>query len=98
MGQLFSENDGFWSQIIVWWSIYFYRILDIPVTLLAELGILIDRDEHGYLLQLFTKLLGDRPTLFFEIIERHGCNGFGAGNFKSLFVALEREQEKRGNL
>ena len=72
--------------------------IDIPVTHLAELGILIDRDEHGYLLQLFTKPLGDRPTLFFEIIERHGCNGFGAGNFKALFVALEREQEKRGNL
>lgn len=72
--------------------------IDIPVAHLAELGILIDRDEHGYLLQLFTKPLGDRPTLFFEIIERHGCTGFGAGNFKSLFVALEREQEKRGNL
>lgn len=72
--------------------------IDIPVDHLAELGILVDRDEDGYLLQLFTKPLGDRPTLFFEIIERHGCTGFGAGNFKSLFVALEREQEKRGNL
>jgi 4-hydroxyphenylpyruvate dioxygenase len=72
--------------------------IDIPVVHLAELGILIDRDEDGYLLQLFTKPLGDRPTLFFEIIERHGCKGFGTGNFKSLFVALEREQAKRGNL
>ncbi|PSB25105.1 4-hydroxyphenylpyruvate dioxygenase [Stenomitos frigidus] len=72
--------------------------LDIPVKQLAELGILVDRDDDGYLLQLFTKPVGDRPTLFFEIIERHGSRGFGAGNFKSLFVALEREQAARGNL
>ena len=74
------------------------RELDIPVKQLAELGILVDRDDDGYLLQLFTKPVGDRPTLFFEIIERHGSRGFGAGNFKSLFVALEREQAARGNL
>ena len=74
------------------------RELEIPVEQLAELGILVDRDEDGYLLQLFTKPIGDRPTLFFEIIERHGSRGFGAGNFKSLFVALEREQAIRGNL
>lgn len=72
--------------------------LDIPVQQLAELGILVDRDQDGYLLQLFTKPVGDRPTLFFEVIERHGSRGFGAGNFKSLFVALEREQAARGNL
>jgi len=72
--------------------------IDIPVKRLAELGILVDRDQDGYLLQLFTKPVGDRPTLFFEIIERHGAKGFGAGNFKSLFVALEREQALRGNL
>lgn len=72
--------------------------INIPIAQLAELGILIDRDEEGYLLQLFTKPVGDRPTLFFEIIERHGSRGFGAGNFKSLFVALEREQARRGNL
>jgi 4-hydroxyphenylpyruvate dioxygenase len=72
--------------------------VDVPVEKLAELGILIDRDQDGYLLQLFTKPVGDRPTLFFEIIERHGSRGFGAGNFKSLFVALEREQALRGNL
>jgi 4-hydroxyphenylpyruvate dioxygenase len=72
--------------------------IDVPVAQLAELGILVDRDEDGYLLQLFTKPIGDRPTLFFEIIERHGAKGFGAGNFKSLFMALEREQDRRGNL
>lgn len=72
--------------------------VDVPVEQLAELGILVDRDHEGYLLQLFTKPIGDRPTLFFEIIERHGSRGFGAGNFKSLFVALEREQALRGNL
>jgi 4-hydroxyphenylpyruvate dioxygenase len=65
---------------------------------LAELGILVDRDDEGYLLQIFTKPLGDRPTVFFELIERHGSRGFGAGNFKALFEALEREQELRGNL
>lgn len=72
--------------------------IDAPIAQLTELGILVDRDDNGYLLQLFTKPLGDRPTLFFEIIERHGSKGFGAGNFKSLFVALEREQAARGNL
>lgn len=72
--------------------------INAPVEKLAELGILVDRDQHGYLLQLFTKPVGDRPTLFFEIIERRGAEGFGAGNFKSLFVALEREQALRGNL
>ncbi|WP_416675597.1 4-hydroxyphenylpyruvate dioxygenase [Egbenema bharatensis] len=72
--------------------------IDVPVEKLADLGILVDRDQDGYLLQLFTKPVGDRPTLFFEIIERHGSRGFGAGNFKSLFMALEREQALRGNL
>ena len=65
---------------------------------LAELGILVDRDDEGYLLQIFTKPVGDRPTVFFEIIERHGSRGFGEGNFKALFEAIEREQERRGNL
>ena len=65
---------------------------------LREQGILVDRDEEGYLLQIFTKPLGDRPTLFFEIIERHGARGFGDGNFKALFEAIEREQARRGNL
>jgi 4-hydroxyphenylpyruvate dioxygenase len=65
---------------------------------LKNLGILVDRDEEGYLLQIFTKPVEDRPTLFFEIIQRKGAQSFGAGNFKALFEALEREQELRGNL
>ena len=64
----------------------------------SKRGILVDRDEDGYLLQIFTKPIGDRPTVFFELIERHGSLGFGKGNFKALFEAIEREQEKRGNL
>jgi len=70
----------------------------IPISELEELGIEADRDEEGYLLQIFTKPVQDRPTFFFEIIERHGSRGFGVGNFKALFEAIEREQEKRGNL
>jgi 4-hydroxyphenylpyruvate dioxygenase len=65
---------------------------------LRELGILADRDDEGYLLQIFTKPIGDRPTVFFELIERHGARGFGAGNFKALFEAIERDQAARGNL
>jgi 4-hydroxyphenylpyruvate dioxygenase len=65
---------------------------------LRRLGILVDRDDEGYLLQIFTKPVGDRPTMFFEVIERHGARGFGEGNFKALFEAIEREQERRGNL
>jgi 4-hydroxyphenylpyruvate dioxygenase len=61
-------------------------------------GILVDHDDEGYLLQIFTKPVGDRPTVFFEIIERHGARGFGEGNFKALFEAIEREQDRRGNL
>src|SRR5262245_54506043 len=65
---------------------------------LAPLGILVDRDEDGYLLQIFTKPVEDRPTLFFEVIERHGARSFGKGNFKALFQAIEREQDRRGTL
>jgi 4-hydroxyphenylpyruvate dioxygenase len=65
---------------------------------LAELGILVDRDDTGYLLQIFTEQLQDRPTVFFEIIQRHGATGFGVGNFKALFESLERAQARRGNL
>ena len=72
--------------------------IDQSVDDLRRLGILVDRDDEGYLLQIFTKPLGDRPTIFFEIIERHGARGFGEGNFKALFEAIEREQELRGNL
>ncbi|MFW6693475.1 4-hydroxyphenylpyruvate dioxygenase [Streptomyces sp. MAR4 CNX-425] len=70
----------------------------VPIDELRELKILADRDEDGYLLQIFTKPVQDRPTVFFEIIERHGSMGFGKGNFKALFEAIEREQDKRGNL
>jgi 4-hydroxyphenylpyruvate dioxygenase len=70
----------------------------VPVDELKARGILVDRDEDGYLLQIFTKPVGDRPTVFFELIERHGSLGFGKGNFKALFEAIEREQERRGNL
>jgi 4-hydroxyphenylpyruvate dioxygenase len=69
----------------------------VPIEELQRRGILVDRDEDGYLLQIFTKPLGDRPTVFFELIERHGSLGFGIGNFKALFQAIEREQELRGN-
>ena len=72
--------------------------IDEPIDELRELGILVDSDEEGYLLQIFTETLEDRPTLFLEVIERHGSRGFGAGNFKSLFEAIEREQARRGNL
>jgi 4-hydroxyphenylpyruvate dioxygenase len=65
---------------------------------IQRLNILIDFDEGGYLLQLFTKPLMDRPTVFIEIIQRNNFDGFGAGNFRSLFEAIEREQAKRGNL
>jgi 4-hydroxyphenylpyruvate dioxygenase len=70
----------------------------VPLETLRELKILADRDEDGYLLQIFTKPVQDRPTVFFEMIERHGSMGFGKGNFKALFEAIEREQDKRGNL
>jgi 4-hydroxyphenylpyruvate dioxygenase len=70
----------------------------VPVEELRKRGILVDRDEDGYLLQIFTKPVGDRPTVFFEFIERHGSLGFGKGNFRALFEAIEREQELRGNL
>ena len=72
--------------------------IDEDLAPLKELGILVDRDDEGYLLQLFTKPIQDRPTLFFEIIQRKGAKSFGKGNFKALFEAIEREQESRGNL
>lgn len=72
--------------------------IDEPIDQLEDLGILVDRDNEGYLLQIFSKPVVDRPTLFFEIIQRKGARGFGKGNFKALFQAIEREQEKRGNL
>ncbi len=72
--------------------------IDEPVDQLAELGILVDRDDEGYLLQIFTKPVEDRPTLFYEIIQRKGARSFGKGNFKALFESIEREQALRGNL
>ena len=76
------------------------RIGEIEESLedIKRLGILVDRDDEGYMLQIFTKPVGDRPTMFFEVIERHGARGFGEGNFKALFEAIEREQDRRGNL
>lgn len=72
--------------------------IDEEIEALAKLKILVDRDEEGYLLQIFTKPVADRPTLFFEVIQRKGSRGFGKGNFKALFEAIEREQARRGNL
>jgi 4-hydroxyphenylpyruvate dioxygenase len=72
--------------------------IDEDLADLRRLGILADRDDEGYLLQIFTKPIGDRPTMFLEVIERHGARGFGDGNFKALFEAIEREQQLRGNL
>ena len=72
--------------------------IDENVVEIAKRGILVDRDDEGYLLQIFSQPLQDRPTLFLEVIRRHGCKGFGVGNFKSLFEAIDREQALRGNL
>jgi 4-hydroxyphenylpyruvate dioxygenase len=72
--------------------------IDEPVAALAELGILVDRDDEGYMLQIFTRPVEDRPTLFYEVIQRKGSRSFGKGNFKALFEAIEREQALRGNL
>ncbi|PYV46041.1 MAG: 4-hydroxyphenylpyruvate dioxygenase [Acidobacteria bacterium] len=72
--------------------------IEEPIERLAELGILVDRDDEGYMLQIFTKPVEDRPTLFFELIQRKGSRSFGKGNFKALFEAIEREQALRGNL
>ena len=68
------------------------------IDVLADLGILVDRDDEGYMLQIFTKPVADRPTLFFEVIQRRGSKSFGKGNFKALFEAIEREQDRRGTL
>jgi 4-hydroxyphenylpyruvate dioxygenase len=71
---------------------------DLPWERLAELGILVDRDHGGYLLQIFTEPVASRPTAFMEIIQREGARGFGEGNFKALFTSIEAEQARRGNL
>jgi 4-hydroxyphenylpyruvate dioxygenase len=74
------------------------EIMKEDISVLEKLGILVDADEEGYLLQIFTKPVEDRPTLFYEIIQRMGAKGFGAGNFKALFESIEREQALRGTL
>ncbi len=91
--QFLDTPDSYYETLGEW-------VGDTRVALdeLHELKILADRDEDGYLLQIFTKPVQDRPTVFFELIERHGSQGFGKGNFKALFEAIEREQERRGNL
>jgi 4-hydroxyphenylpyruvate dioxygenase len=71
---------------------------DLPWDALQRANILADRDDDGYLLQIFTETITDRPAVFFEIIERHGATGFGEGNFKALFEAIERDQARRANL
>jgi 4-hydroxyphenylpyruvate dioxygenase len=72
--------------------------IDENMQAVHDLGLLVDRDDEGYLLQIFTKPIQDRPTMFVEVIQRHGSQSFGKGNFKALFEALEMEQEQRGNL
>ncbi len=75
-----------------------WSMIDADLDTLQELGVLVDQDDEGYLLQIFTKAVQDRPTVFYEVIERHGSRGFGVGNFKALFEAIERDQDERGNL
>ena len=72
--------------------------IEEDVARIRDLRILVDRDDRGYLLQLFTKPVEDRPTLFYEVIQRRGSQGFGKGNFRALFESIEREQARRGNL
>jgi 4-hydroxyphenylpyruvate dioxygenase len=95
-----SQGVEFLSVPASYYDLLSSRVGEIDETAetVRSLGILVDRDEEGYLLQLFTKPVEDRPTLFFEIIQRKGSRGFGKGNFKALFEAIEREQALRGNL
>jgi 4-hydroxyphenylpyruvate dioxygenase len=97
---LMSRGVDFLKVPSTYYDDLFDRVgkIDEDIEPLRELGILVDRDEEGYLLQLFSKPVEDRPTLFFEIIQRKGAKSFGKGNFKALFEAIEREQESRGNL
>ncbi len=91
--EFLSTPDAYYDELGSW-----VGETRVPVDELRAQHILADRDEDGYLLQIFTKPVQDRPTVFFELIERHGSLGFGKGNFKALFEAIEREQERRGNL
>ncbi|HEX9056559.1 MAG TPA: 4-hydroxyphenylpyruvate dioxygenase [Ktedonobacterales bacterium] len=100
VGKLKAQGVQFLSTPTTYYEELEGRVgkIDEPIEELAKLGILVDRDDDGYLLQIFTKNAQDRPTLFFEIIQRKGARGFGDGNFKALFEAIEREQALRGNL
>ena len=91
--EFLTTPDSYYDELGAW-----VGETRVPLDELRELGILADRDEDGYLLQIFTQPVQDRPTVFFELIERHGSQGFGKGNFKALFEAIEREQARRGNL
>ena len=92
-GEFLATPDSYYDALGEW-----VGTTRVPLNELRELRILADRDEDGYLLQIFTAPVQDRPTVFFELIERHGSMGFGKGNFKALFEAIEREQARRGNL
>jgi 4-hydroxyphenylpyruvate dioxygenase len=89
-----STPDAYYTDPVLGTRIGDVRV---PIEELQKRGILVDRDEDGDLLQIFTKPIGVRPTVFFEFIERHGSLGFGKGNFQALFEAIERDQAKRGN-
>jgi 4-hydroxyphenylpyruvate dioxygenase len=91
--EFLATPDSYYDELATW-----VGSTRVPLEDLRRLRILADRDEDGYLLQIFTKPVQDRPTVFFELIERHGSEGFGKGNFKALFEAIEREQARRGNL
>ena len=97
---LLENGVEFLATPDAYYDLIWERVGDIPEDHeeIRKLKILVDRDENGYLLQLFTRPVEDRPTLFFEIIQREGCAGFGKGNFRALFEAIEREQAHRGNL
>ena len=100
VSKLQAQGIGFLKVPHSYYSELEHRVgkIDEPVHELEKLGILVDRDDEGYMLQIFTRPVEDRPTLFFEIIQRKGSRSFGKGNFKALFEAIEREQGERGNL
>jgi len=100
IGELRRRGVNFLRLPDTYYELVWDRVGDIDEEkkIIQDLGILVDRDDQGYLLQLFTRPVQDRPTLFFEIICRRGSQSFGKGNFKALFEALELEQERRGNL
>ena len=100
VGKLSSNGVEFLTVPTTYYDDLTSRVgrIDEPLDELAKLGILVDRDDEGYMLQIFTKPVEDRPTVFYEVIQRKGSRSFGKGNFKALFEAIEREQARRGNL